>query len=449
MLSQGYSPLAHPGATDSPFPSGITLGLDVTTSITTSHRQPDAPAAHARATPPQATKLRRRKQEVSKAHPAPLPPVRLEQVAAYACSLLALDAAFVYDSRYHLIASDVSEDWDELQASSRVGSLIRLCDGPGTTSFVYEDLHVNASGAAAWFEGWRHPPALLACLPIDTVGGQTLGRILLLNKTNYQMHSRRMRDAASLASMSAAMMLNHPRYAAAGTVEHDQLRRLYKDHTDKLETERRRIAMALHDELGQTLAASRMLLSRIERRTTDQPPEVLELIQQLDQMLERSRDAMRRIVADLRPAELDALGLVSALEQLAQRSASASNHTIDVDIAAGLSALIDRQSRQLQTNVYRFFQESLTNALRHATASRIRISMHHDNDHLVLDVSDDGAGFNPADLNRHERYGLLGMRERMGHLGGSVMLIRTKSQQTSIQACIPLQRMSHQQETSR
>ena len=211
------------------------------------------------------------------------------------------------------------------------------------------------------------------------------------------------------------------------------------------ERERQRWARELHDETLQQLAGLKVLLSGARRRTeVDKLHEVLEVA--VDQIDESITD-LRRLVTDLRPAALDDLGLPAALEGLVERVAETAG--LKATLRVSLNGPIEdrseegedsRPARRLPTAVedsaYRIVQEALTNVVKHAAASRVDVVIEGDDDRLELRVSDDGKGFDPGASS--SGFGLVGMRERVDLLGGTIAIEPQERRGTTIHVTLPL-----------
>jgi two-component system, NarL family, sensor histidine kinase UhpB len=159
------------------------------------------------------------------------------------------------------------------------------------------------------------------------------------------------------------------------------------------ESERRRIALELHDEVGQALTAAMLRLEHVD----------------IDEAKEGLRSALvevKDIAQRLRPEALDDLGLKNALRALVASVARDARLDVAPDIDADLPPLTQEQ----ELVVYRVAQEALTNAVRHADAGVIRFSLCRGADEVVLTVQDDGRGFDPARVS--PAFGIRGMRER-------------------------------------
>ena len=184
------------------------------------------------------------------------------------------------------------------------------------------------------------------------------------------------------------------------------------------ESERARWARELHDQTLQSLGGLRVLLAASAGRGDAAAKE--SAMRQAVQDIELEIANLRTIISDLRPSLLDDLGLVPALEALVERRRGDS-----LQISSDLR-LPDRDGKasglspELETTVYRLVQEALTNIVKHARASRVSVAAAIDGSELVVEVRDDGRGF---DLDsRPAGFGLAGMRERVGLAGGTLSL---------------------------
>ncbi|PXW95233.1 two-component system sensor histidine kinase UhpB [Sphaerotilus hippei] len=206
------------------------------------------------------------------------------------------------------------------------------------------------------------------------------------------------------------------------------LRQLSGNVLEAREEERGRIARELHDELGQRLTALKMDLSHIDRSASDQ--RVCTMLTMIDETMA----SVRRIASDLRPLMLDDLGLNAAIEWLA--SDASRRLGIEVQVQLGCSDLPTEE--RLVIAIYRMVQEALTNVGRHARASRARIELQRQDDHLVLTVTDDGVGLSASALQREGSYGLMGMRERAHMLGGEFHIGNVDGGGSQVSVRLPL-----------
>lgn len=215
-----------------------------------------------------------------------------------------------------------------------------------------------------------------------------------------------------------------------------ELRKLSLRLSAAREEERSRIAREIHDELGQKLTVLKMAVSRL-RRALPHDPENLQssargILTSIDELLRTVRDLSTK----LRPAVLDHLELVDALKWQAR----------DFETRTGIRCrLVSRVDRVTvdpgsKTDLYRVTQEALTNVARHAGASRVQIQVSREAGDLLLEITDNGKGGTDEDLNRHDSLGLLGIRERIQALGGTVRLKNAPEGGMKLRIRIPLAR---------
>ena len=194
------------------------------------------------------------------------------------------------------------------------------------------------------------------------------------------------------------------------------------------EAERRRLAGELHDEIGQNLTALGMHLGHAGASA---PPGLRDDIATARQLTLDTVDQVRRLARQLRPEALDDLGLVAALATLCERVAEHTELRIDTDLRPELPPV----SPEAELVVYRVAQESLTNAVRHAGASRATVSLAPAGGGLELRVSDDGVGL-PAGATASSG-GLRFMRERVVDIGASVRFEQRDGSGTDVLLTVP------------
>jgi signal transduction histidine kinase len=201
---------------------------------------------------------------------------------------------------------------------------------------------------------------------------------------------------------------------------------------DTLESEAKRIARTLHDGAGQLLFALELALGEILREVRPsvgpRVAELLELTHELDQQL-------RCLSRELHPVILDDLGLIPALEILAKRLSSQTGLAVCLK-----TSITDRLSSSIESCLYRAIQEALTNVVRHARAGEVTIELTLADGNLVCTVSDNGVGFpkGRARLSRGGGLGLVGIRERLTAVGGSIRFNTGLKQGTELIFTIPL-----------
>lgn len=181
----------------------------------------------------------------------------------------------------------------------------------------------------------------------------------------------------------------------------EQLRNFAASLNAEIERERGRIAHAVHDDLGQNLAAMRMYLGGLHKHKSDDP-RIAQAVGRIEEMIASSGVAMRRIIADLRPLVLDNFGIVTAAEALVKDYATSTSLEVDLDVDGGFDDLPTEQA----TVLYRMLQECFTNIVKHAHAAQVSVRLQRREDGVVLAVSDDGLGFSQDEQANTGAYGL-------------------------------------------
>jgi signal transduction histidine kinase len=210
------------------------------------------------------------------------------------------------------------------------------------------------------------------------------------------------------------------------------LRAVSKDLEDLLEEDRRRIARELHDELAQSMTAAKINLGLLADLTARGPARVRRTLDETAALIDRTIGETRRISMDLRPAMLDELGLLPALRWYTNTF----SRRTGVKVALRAHGAESRIATRLETLLFRFVQEALTNVARHARAHRVQVSLVQDNGLLRATVSDDGVGM-AARKSRRGGLGLLGMRERIERARGRLRIVSRPGHGTRLMAEIP------------
>lgn len=235
-----------------------------------------------------------------------------------------------------------------------------------------------------------------------------------------------------ICSMRDITERKHAEAAERLLEENRQLTHLIQRH---IEDERRSLARELHDELGQYVTAVKTFAVGITNKTREAMPDIASNAQTIVAAANHIYDGMHNIIRQLRPGSLDNLGLS---ETLRDAVANWQSQNPDVKFKLNLSADLDALGETLNINLYRLVQESVTNALRHAQASTIDISLKQDKKgHLVLKVADDGVGMNICNVDQTKHFGLLGMRERAQALHGSFNVDAEVGKGSAITVTIP------------
>ncbi len=220
-------------------------------------------------------------------------------------------------------------------------------------------------------------------------------------------------------------------------VKADLLQRLLTETMAVQERERQRIAHGMHDGINQLLIGAMLELKAARQRMT--AGELKPAENSLDSVhiiLHRVDDELRRIIHDLRPPTLDALGLVPAVRRYATQFQQYSTIPCSVRVVGNPVRL----TPVAEISLYRLTQEALNNINNHSRATRSELTICFYHDWLELVIADNGCGFDLATVQQSEadHLGLVGMRERVESLGGTLAIQSTPGAGTRVQLTVPV-----------
>ena len=210
-----------------------------------------------------------------------------------------------------------------------------------------------------------------------------------------------------------------------------ELKELSARLVEMQEKERRTLSRELHDEVGQSLSAVLMEIGNAGAALPADNPELRIHLDSIKQLAENSVKVVRNMALLLRPSMLDDLGLVPALQWQAREVSRRTG--IEVEVSA--ESVADDLPEDHKTCIYRVVQEALHNCAQHAGARTVRLAMLQDDSRIVLDIQDDGKGFDSRGVRG---MGLLGMEERVTHLGGDFRVISRPGQGATLHIELPL-----------
>jgi two-component system sensor histidine kinase UhpB len=213
-----------------------------------------------------------------------------------------------------------------------------------------------------------------------------------------------------------------------------QLRQL-SDHQEQIkESERKRIAQEIHDDLGQNLLALKMDVTTLHARTADAHSRLNQRVGIVLDNINATILSVRSIMNDLRPAVLD-LGLHAAATWHLQQFERMSG--IDCELACTTPQDEFGLNESQTLAVFRILQESLANVARHAQASQVRIALTDYPGGFSMTVADNGKGLQPGDRSKGNSFGLMGIRERAHSLGGELAITSSLGRGTVLSISIP------------
>ncbi len=213
----------------------------------------------------------------------------------------------------------------------------------------------------------------------------------------------------------------------------EQLRELSSHIQDVREQERLSIAREIHDDMGGTLAAIKLDMAWMGQRLTTQNPELLSKAKGIDSLVDRCITSANNISRALRPSALDSFGIIAALELEGG----------EFEKRTGIRCSIHHSSQDVELNpdisiaLFRIFQETLTNIMKHAHASQVKVDIRNHNNGVDLIVNDNGRGIREEDRLKPRSFGLRGMQERIAHFNGQMQISSIPGQGTTIAVHIP------------
>ena len=214
----------------------------------------------------------------------------------------------------------------------------------------------------------------------------------------------------------------------------EQLRNLASYLQDVREQERTRIAREIHDDFGQSLTILKMDLSWLKKQMIQNYPKVHSKIDSMFNVIDASLQTLHTVSSELRPVILDDFGLESAIEWQAEEFQSRTGVQCRIDSSVADLDLTKEQS----TAIFRIFQETLTNIMRHSNATEVDVRLEMNEDELILIVADNGRGITEAEISNSQSFGLLGIRERLYPWNGQVDFIGHPNKGTRVIVRVPI-----------
>ena len=200
------------------------------------------------------------------------------------------------------------------------------------------------------------------------------------------------------------------------------------------ENERIHMAREIHDELGQQLTGLKMDISWLSRKIQSDDEAIKGKMKDAISLIDKTVITVRRIATELRPSILDDLGLIAAMEWQSE----------EFEKRSEIKSIFTSNVSQIQVNptvataVFRIFQESLTNVLRHSQATEVISFFRLENDIITLFIEDNGVGFRDIEIKNKKTLGLLGMKERIQLINGKYEINGNAGKGTSVIITVPL-----------
>ena len=272
-----------------------------------------------------------------------------------------------------------------------------------------------------------------------TMGEEVAIETLKGGATDYVLKTRlsRLMPAVNRALREAEDRAQHRKAEEQLRQSHSQLRALSVYLQTVREEERTRIAREVHDELGQALTSCKLDLSWLAGKLHHHEKPLIEKTKALIAHIDTTIQTVRRISSELRPGVLDHLGLAAALEWQANEFQNRTGIKCELRADLAETAL----DQDVSTTLFRIFQETLTNVIRHAGATQVTVHLKESGGCVSLEVKDNGRGIARTEITNTKSMGLLGMRERAALLGGIFKIGRLgRKKGTRVSVSIPLRK---------
>ncbi|GAB4504964.1 MAG: hypothetical protein Fur0043_19590 [Anaerolineales bacterium] len=218
--------------------------------------------------------------------------------------------------------------------------------------------------------------------------------------------------------------------------QNEQLKsELYRRIVEAQEAERQRIARDLHDETGQALTAIGMGLRGLSTslKNARLPEQARQILHSLETLTAGALKELQHLISDLRPSHLDDLGLPATLRWYISDVKTRTHLDIDLKITGEEKTICPEYS----TSIFRILQEALTNIIKHAHATHVKIMINFHPDVVHISVQDNGIGFDIRAIEKSQSWGILGMQERTALLNGHFFLDSRPGEGTNIEIVIP------------
>jgi signal transduction histidine kinase len=261
---------------------------------------------------------------------------------------------------------------------------------------------------------------------------------IMLHFTNYEwfhqtVYQRSMleRTVVFLAvGYVISLIMKRQREQRQSLIEANRQLRHYAATLEQLAVtqERNRMSRELHDTLAHTLSGVAVQLEAVRSLWHSSPQRAFSMLEDSLQSTRSGLTESRKAIQALRASPLEDLGLTLALRNLAESAASRSGAELDFKVSANL----EKVAPDVEQCLFRVAQESLENIVRHAGAKHITVQLTREESRLILNISDDGQGFEPSKVDASKHLGLKGLRERVGMFGGELQIHSRAGQGTTI-----------------
>lgn len=221
----------------------------------------------------------------------------------------------------------------------------------------------------------------------------------------------------------------------------EKLSQLSRESIQIIEEERCNISRELHDEVGQLLTAMRMNLELMKRAQSDNNGDIKRMIAGTEDIITEVFNRVHHYLHELRPISIEEVGILDTINRFADDFSNRTGIKVIIEDNEKLEELDSEQ----KISIYRIIQESFTNIIKHSKANKVIIRMITDNLYIIVEINDDGVGFDVDDnryknLHDEKHLGLLGMEERAKLARGEFKIISEKGSGTTISVKLPIKK---------
>lgn len=343
---------------------------------------------------------------------------------------------------YELLREAHSSEFNFESAETLAEGVARLARG-GVDAVLLDLTLPDSRGQQTITQVRRFAPAMPIVVLTDMNDEELAVRAVKLGAQDYLLKSQ---VDGNVLARSIRYAIERKQVEEALRNSQEELRRLAEHLQTAREDERMHVARELHDELSQQLAAAKIDAFQLAKSIADdtlplneQRATILDKLDSYIKIIDSSIRSIRTLVTELRPNLLEDFGLEAAIEWQVQQFQE----------RTGIECRFITQSeetewdRERSVAIFRIVQEALNNVARHSHASHVDVIYHVDDHHLTLEIRDDGLGISPADLQKANHFGILGMRERIMMLGGEINIDSEPGRGTHITVRAPLQLSTH------
>src|SRR5438094_352860 len=314
-----------------------------------------------------------------------------------------------------------------------------LCVGGGAVTSILGPAHPEPPGEdVAALGGSGSPPAHLLRLPLE-FRSELVGLILADVGGHRGAAEASFLDFAATLGNSAAMAIVNARLYALVREHRAELQRLSNKRLDMVEEGMRRISRELHDGTCQALMAINLDLTLLDRRLAAEAVALHGSVHDIRHQVLDVMHSMRQMSHLLHPPVLDDFGAVAAMESIAEKHRATSG----LEVRVGCSDPGMRFTPAVELLLFRVFQEGLSNVVKHAAASRVDVRLTRKPEAVLLEIEDDGRGFDAHAYFRTPSpstgLGLVSMRERVAHFGGALRVSARPGNGTRIVVRVPVE----------